>query len=184
MLVICAIGVFFVVFYTVVIIVMKAGGPKVKKAKQKFGKDEFLFMGTFPILAGLHLPETAKCNVYCLRNRIVIEALRQEYSLPVNRIVDVSTMSKTQIQKQYVSNAGGAVAGGMMFGPLGALLGGGVSQRTIRNTSKFLIFTYKDTDGENMKYIIFDATKGMSKALDFVNAFNGLKRRENIKIDL
>ena len=184
-------GVFLVVFIIFAVVIwvgifvgMIMKRRRTKRADTRFGKDEFLFVERFPYLVGLDLPENAICNVYCLRNRIVIEALKHEYSLPVKKIVDVSIMSKTDVQKQYVSDAGGAVAGGMVLGPLGAALWGGVKERTIANTSHFLIFTYRSADNEDLKYIIFDATDRTSKAKNFTDAFKPLKRRQNIKIDL
>ena len=157
---------------------------KKKRMDKRFGGDEFLFMGKFPHLAGLNLPDNIKCKVYCLRSRIVIEALGQEYSLPVERIVDVSTMSKTDVQKQYVSDAGGAVAGGMAMGPIGAMLGGGVREKTILNVSKFLVFTYMGNNGERVKYIVFNAKERMKAAKQFTDAFKSLKKRQKVKIDL
>lgn len=154
------------------------------KARKKYGKKEFLFLGVFTFTGGLNLPPSVKCKVHCLRSRVVIEANGQEFSLPVEKIVDVSVMSTTEIQKQYVSNVGGAIAGGMLLGPLGAILGGGVRQMAIRKRSKFLIFTYMDTDIDETKYIAFDVTKKMSQAQKFKNKFRSLKRYENVQIDL
>lgn len=48
----------------------------------------------------------------------------KSFSLPVEKLIDVSVMTNREIQKQYVSSVGGAVAGAMLFGSVGAILGG------------------------------------------------------------
>lgn len=172
--------VFFVLTFGITFWVMKR--TLIREGKERFGEDEYLFTGTFPIVEGLPLPEGAKCSVHCLKSRIVIEANGQEFSLPVERLVDVDEMSKTQIQKQYVSDAGGAVAGAMVFGAIGAASWGKPELKTIRNTSSFLVFTYMDADGEQTKYIVFDSTKKSTS--NFTEHFEYLKQREKTRIDL
>lgn len=82
------------------------------------------------------------CKLTCLRSRIIMQANGQEFNLQTDKLIDVSIMTNTEIQKQYVSSAGGAVAGAMLLGPIGAILGGSASKRSIKTNTKYLIFTY------------------------------------------
>jgi len=75
-----------------------------------------------------------------------------------------------EIQKAIVSNAGGAVAGGMMFGALGALIGGREKEKTIRNVTIYLIITYQGNEKE--EYIAFDVTYDYKRANEFVKLFS------------
>ena len=81
---------------------------------------------------------------------------------------------------------GGAIAGGMIFGPLGAVMGGGSSLRTISNRSKFLVFTYMpDRENETeTQYILFNVTGKGIEAGKFARKFRRLKQNPNIRIDL
>lgn len=91
-----------------------------------------------------------------------------------NKVTDVSIKSETEINQQYVSSIGGAVAGSMLFGPLGAIIGGRSKKKNIRNTSIYLIFTYiKDN---KVNYITFDAN-GKLYCTKFVNEFNKNKEK-------
>ena len=154
----------------------------VVRARKKYGKDEFLFGGRFPFIGGLNLPEGALCMAIALRSRVVFTAFGQEYSLPADKIISASVMTKRQIQRQYVSSAGGAVAGAMLLGPVGALIGGAAGQRSIRSSTKYLIFTYQD--GEEIKYIVFDATGKGSLANRFKRRYKERRQMETVKIDL
>lgn len=152
------------------------------KAKKKYGKDEFLFFEKFPFFSGLNLPQNVMCNVVCLKSRIVIEANGQEFSLPAEKIIDVSVMTHKEIQKQYVSSIGGAVAGAVLLGPLGAVLGGSATKKQIATKNKYLIFTYKSQ--KETRYILFDVTRKATNANKFKKTFKDLKKNENVKIEL
>lgn len=174
--------VFFGVYIPLLIVICLVIFVPRAKAKKKYGKDEFLFFEKFPHSSGLNLPQNVMCNVFCLRSRIVIEANGQEFSLPAEKIIDVSVMTNKEIHKQYVSSVGGAVAGAMLLGPLGAALGGSATKKRIKEKSKYLIFTYKNK--EDMKYILFDVTKKTSNANKFKNKFRDLKKNNKVKIEL
>lgn len=176
------IGAFVAVTFSAILIMWIAKHYRKRKGEKRFGS-ECLFMGTFPILAGLHLPEGMKCNVYCLKSRIVIEANGQEFSLPVEKLVAVDIMTRFKTQKQYVSDAGSAVAGAMTFGALGAYLGGKPELKTIRDRHDLLIFAYIAFDSEKVEYIIFGATENYA-ALDFTSHFEYLKKQEKLRVDL
>ena len=154
----------------------------VTQAKKKYGKNEFLFQEKFPFAGGLNLPEGVKCSVVCLRSGIAVSAMGQEFRLASDKIVSVSVMTRTQMQQQYVSSAGGAVAGALLLGPIGAILGGSASKRTIKSNTKYLIFAYQSDD--EIKYILFDATRKPSSANRFKNRFKGQTTKDGIKVDL
>lgn len=122
------------------------------------------------------------CKLTCLRSRIIIQANGQEFNLQTDKLIDVSIMTNTEIQKQYVSSAGGAVAGAMLLGPIGAILGGSASKRSIKTNTKYLIFTY--LADVQTKYILFDVTKKTPQAKRLVKQFSYLKNKDTVKIDL
>lgn len=122
------------------------------------------------------------CKLTCFRSRIIMQANGQEFNLQTDKLIDVSIMTNTEIQKQYVSSAGGAVAGAMLLGPIGAILGGSASKRSIKTNTKYLIFTY--LADVQKKYILFDVTKKTPQAKRLVKQFSYLKNKDTVKIDL
>lgn len=99
--------------------------------------------GKFQLLSGLNMPTGTTCKVVAAGDKMVISALKQEYTLPNRKIIGVDIQTMKDFQKQYVSSIGGAVAGGVLLGPLGAILGGMAQQKTIKNTTPLLIVTYE-----------------------------------------
>lgn len=115
-------------------------------AHQNFGK--------YQLLSGLNMPTGTTCKVVAAGNKMVISALKQEYTLQNRKIIGVDIQTMKDFQKQYVSSIGGAVAGGVLLGPLGAILGGMAQKKTIKNTTPLLIVTYEKEPGD-IQYIIF-----------------------------
>lgn len=150
------------------------------KLKKRYGDGELLLADKFQFIGGLDLPQNVMCKLTCLRYRIIMQANGQEFNLQTDKLIDVSIMTK--IQKQYVSSAGGAVAGAMLLGPIGAILGGSASKRSIKTNTKYLIFTY--LADVQTKYILFDVTKKTPQAKRLVKQFSYLKNKDTVKIDL
>lgn len=140
--------------------------------------------GKLQLVGGLFdLPQGSICKAKYNRNRIVFSASGQEFTLESSKMIDVSIMNPTEIQKQYVSSIGGALAGAVLLGPLGAILGGSASQKTLRNKRKYLIFTYLACD-EETKYIVFDVTTNPAVGSRIKSTYRFLKKNETRKIEL
>ena len=112
--------------------------------------------GKFNMAGGLDIPAGVPCNVEFYDDHIGIVALGREYKLPHRKIQNVSISTIKELQKQYVSSAGGAILGAAIAGPLGALIGGGAKQKTIRSNKHLLIFAYTpNEDSADLSQIIF-----------------------------
>ena len=130
--------------------------------------------GKFRHVNGLGFAENTLCDVVSYPTFYEFKAGAVNYNLSKEKVIDVTVKTDREIQQQYVSSIGGAVAGGVLFGPLGAIIGGRAKKKSIKTYSSYLIITYKD--GENIKYIGFDVTSAPFKAKKFENEF---KRTNN-----
>lgn len=92
--------------------------------------------------AGLPLAQDAVCTIFYDADRFQITGAGNTFELSYEKLTDISVKTDTEIQKQYVSSVGGAIAGGMVFGPLGAIVGGRAKQKKTTETTYYLIFTY------------------------------------------
>ena len=81
-----------------------------------------------------------------------------------------------------VSNPGGAIAGAIMFGTLGAIIGGREKSKTKKKISSYLIITYINNQ-EELTYIGFDATNNFSVG-KIVKEFQELNTNPGIHINL
>lgn len=125
--------------------------------------------GVFKHINGLNILENAQCEVLLYPDRYEFKSGTLKFNLSKSKVIDVTVKTDREIQQQYVSSIGGAVAGGVLFGPLGAIIGGRAKKKAIKTYSSYLIITYKDNG--NIKYIGFDVTNAPFKAKKFESEF-------------
>lgn len=131
-------------------------------------------------IAGLPVAEGMDCFIYLCNDKIIFERNGSTYNLLMDKINDISIKTDVEIQKAYVSSVGGAIGGAVLFGPLGAMVGGRAKAKTTRNLQKFLIFTYEKE--ENVDYISFDVTNAPGSNA-FIKHFQTLpKKKKNIEL--
>ena len=161
---------------------------KIKKASKQYNKElKDKGVTCSAVLAhvnGLSIPENTLCQIHSYPDVIEIKANGISFKLDKSKLNDICVKTDVEIQSQYVSSIGGAVGGAILFGPLGAMIGGRAKNKKNRITHRYLIFTY--TKDDTVKYIGFDATNALSKAIDFVNEFKDNSRNSdrNMIIDL
>lgn len=138
--------------------------------------------GQLKLIGGLgDLLQGSPCKILCNSERMKFSASGQDFILETSKLLDVSVMTQTEIQKQYVSSVGGAVAGAILLGPIGAIIGGRATKKTVNNTSKYLVITY--ISDEETKYIVFDTTNSFV-GNSIKNKYKYLKKNENIRVEL
>lgn len=64
----------------------------------------------------------------------------------MEKIIDVTLKLEKDIETDYVSSIGGAVGGAVLFGALGAMIGGRVKKKQTIETTEYSIFTYNKGD--------------------------------------
>lgn len=69
----------------------------------------------------------------------------------------------------------------MLFGPVGAMIGGRSKEKTSKIIHSYLIFTFLDND--EIKYIAFNCTGNMNVS-KFIKEFNSSKQKKKATINL
>lgn len=151
--------------------------PDIQRKKDELKPEVFI---SVTLAGGLPLPEGSICQIYYCKEKIVIDGNNASFVIPLNRVHDISTKAETEIQKQVVSSAGGAVAGAMMFGPIGAIIGGRTKTKTTKKDTIYLFITYQSENGE-IKYIAFNVT-GTLKSHEIVKLFSQREKDEKVVI--
>lgn len=128
---------------------------------------------------GLPLAEGTVCTVSLNENGFKFLGAGTVFNLDINKITDVAvnTDTNTQTTTQYVSNPGGAVAGGLLFGAAGAAIGGRAKKKTDTVTTYdfALVITYVNENAVN--YISFELPSGLTGD-NYVNNYRCLKSDE------
>ena len=100
------------------------------------------------IADGLGLPEGAPASVCFYEENLEIISGSTRFSLKYPKIVDMQSKTNFEIEKQYTSSAGGAVAGAMLFGPLGAMIGGRVKEKKHTTVEYYFIISFMNKNNE------------------------------------
>ena len=134
------------------------------------------------LVGGLDLAAGSICSAVCSPESISFSASGQTFTLSPEKLIDVSVMTPQEIQTQYVSSVGGAIAGGILLGPIGAALGGSAQKKKTKIIRQYLIFAYQ-ADAE-VKYIVFDVTSAPQNGKKISKVYAYLKKNENKKVSL
>lgn len=126
--------------------------------------------GCLQTVYGLPFAEGTYCEILSCGDHYEFIANGTTVNLEKAKVTDVSIKTDVDVQKQYVSSAGGAVAGAMIAGPLGAMVGGRAKKKETRTYTSYLIFTYV-SDGE-VKYITFSALGNFQDILKDYKAYS------------
>lgn len=152
------------------------------KKKEKNNFEGITIYTAFHHVNGLPIPENVLCEVFSYPDRIDFKSGTTEIKLSKEKITDISIKTDTAIQQQLVSSAGGAIAGAMLFGSLGAIIGGRVKTKKVKTTTSYLIITYKSEN--ELKYIGFDIQNNPPSADKLVKEFQKTNSASGAKIEL
>lgn len=110
-----------------------------------------------------------------------------KFSIPVNRISGAETKTDVDIQKfvNVKNNVGGAIAGGLMFGALGAIIGGKPKTVTseIASYTYYVIINYMDKNN-NLACISFcnGADSTVRNFTDKISGMISLNEKRQIEL--
>lgn len=146
LLAVCCIGV-------LSLILKKTDTKEKQQERVEQAQDEDLTLKAKHV-CGLPIAENAVCEINYLKDSIRITQAGNVFNLDLNKVTDISTTTDVEIQKHYVSSVGGAVGGAVMFGALGAMIGGRATEKESKIKTHYLVITYKNDDDIN--YISFE----------------------------
>ena len=151
---------------------------KTKKELSKLKDDRHAsLVMTLNHVNGLPIAENTITQIFSCPNEYEFLANNTSFKLDKSKVQDLSITNDVEIQKSYSSNVGGAV----LFGPLGAMIGGRAKEKTSRIINNYLIFTYSDNN--EIKYIAFHCSS-ISNANKFIKEFRQNNHNKSTTVNL
>lgn len=148
-----------------------------KEKKYRRIKYKFNFVSGLPLMPG------ALCKVFSTTDKLIIEGQGTVFELNKESITSIAIEKNTTISTQALSSAGGAIAGAMVFGALGAAIGGRTTSRKVKSIKRYIVITYLDIE-QCVKYIIFDYNdKGTYLVKDFKTFNKDTEAKKIVKIN-
>lgn len=131
---------------------------------------------------GLPLPENMSCTIRSYPDKFKVISSSANFTIDRKKIIDISKKTDVEIQKQYVSSIGGAAAGAVLFGPIGAIIGGRAKQKTNKNFLYYLIVSYRK-DGD-LAYLAFEVNQTDSNVSSLLKEFkqNNVTQKLNYEL--
>lgn len=108
-----------------------------------------------------------------IRVRSRIDKKKSVAHLKLEKISNIGMLSEKDIKEKSKSVAGRAVAGGLLLGPLGAIIGGmsGIGNKDKTTTEYYIIINYKSNDEEKaLSFKIVGSSMGWSKVFDKIKS--------------
>ena len=135
-------------------------------------------------VCGLPIAENADCKIIFGSDALEISSAGADFTLKYEKIYDIVLQTDTEIQKQYVSSAGAAVAGGVLFGAAGALIGGRIREKSYVQKKYYIIIAY-DKSG-NIGNIAVEVVYSPLKARQYIDRIknNGVFAVKTAKAEL
>ena len=130
----------------------KAPNPEdlMKKEEAERISEERKYIKTHTFLgehvSGLPVSEGANSSIFFNKEYVEISVSGNLFKVANSKITDVDVKTSTEIENAYTSSIGGAVGGFVLFGPLGAMVGGRSKKKQIRKTEFYFIITYSKND--------------------------------------
>ena len=97
-------------------------------------------------VSGLPLMQGAVCKVVSTCDKIIIDGQGTTFELKKEKISSITIEKNITKHTQAVSSAGGALAGAMAFGVVGAAIGGRTTAKDIKLKKHYIVITYFDSE--------------------------------------
>ena len=149
-------------------------------AKKDYEKTGAVHRGELKHATGLPIAEGVNVGIVIYADRVEFtHGANTQITLERSRITDVTINTETEVQTFVNSSIGGAVAGGVLFGPLGAIIGGRAKRKDITTKSHFLIFTY--TKNDSFEIIAFEDDSKLA-LIPYTMQFAGTQEKKTINL--
>ncbi len=174
---------FFLILLLIFTPILVIRAKKKKKAQEKA-------MGAYESATGCYheygisqFQPREKVDIFLMDEKVAIKAKDLVVELPIERIIAAQYLRKTDILKESKSAIARGIVGGVLIGPLGAIVGGVSGVGDKHKKGNYLVINYTTADSNETKVLIFDMilyqiadklAKDLTKQIRKMNTNNGV----------
>jgi hypothetical protein len=152
--VVIAVAVFAVLFFLLIFfIVMIIQGSRKKRRSLK--EQNIIAQSSMHHVEGLPISEKTICVLSLTPDKLLIEGGGTDFNIGNSQIRAVEVKTDTEIANIVHSSAAKGIAGGLLFGPIGLIVGSRAKSKEKRTNTYYLIINYMNSSGE-MAALMFD----------------------------
>jgi len=108
-------------------------------------------------IEGLPLAEKTRCSVELVYGELRINGGGADFKLQLNQIGAIEVKTDVEIAHIISSSATKGIAGGLIFGPVGAIVGSRAKSKEVRKATPYLVVNYVNSEG-TLSAMLFDAS--------------------------
>lgn len=171
------IGLLALVFFGLGMSVRGKTKQKIKKEKheqeheQKLRERGIIVSSDLHHIEGLPLSEKTLCSVNVTPDSLIIEGGGTSFELKISQIRAAEVKTDAEIANIVHSSAVKGVAGGLLFGPIGLVVGARATNKKQTTYTYYLIINFVKSDGE-LTALMFD---GGNSVIDVQKICDGLR---------
>lgn len=127
--------------------------PKPREAKAPYAPE----LSGMLHVEGLPLAEKTNCHLAIVNDQLVISGGGTELTVNLSQIGAAEVKTDVEIAHYVTSSAVKGIAGGLIFGPLGLVIGSRAKSKEKRTATPYLIINYTSSDNV-LSAMMFDAS--------------------------
>ncbi|MNB80546.1 hypothetical protein D3C75_273110 [compost metagenome] len=117
---------------------------------------------------GLPLAEGTMCIVVLESDKLIITGGGAEYTMEISQLRAIEAKTDVEIAHIVKSSAAKGVAGGLLFGPIGLVVGSRATSKEKRTVTVYAIVNYINSDGD-LAVLMFNDLPNTYSASKLVN---------------
>lgn len=144
---------FLLLFLLIYLIVISIKGRQ--KAKKQMRENKISAQVLLHHVEGLPLSEKTQCQVSVTDTGLVINGGGTDFKIDATQIRATEVKTDTEIANIVKSSAAKGIAGGLLFGPIGLVVGARATSKEKKTNTYYLIINYTNVAGE-LTALMFD----------------------------